>query len=138
MSKGLFRYRQLTSCANPDGHIGIKGSRYAAAGTCTIELTAAAGGWYVAQPRTYTVNTTAVVTTHPSQQFVVLNATGYVVAQRKAAVASKATGDTAWRLVHRRYFTRKRCFAQVGPWSFELVTPTVRMPLADSAAICFS
>ena len=32
----------------------------------------------------------------PSQQFVVLNATGYVVAQRKAAISSKATGRLEW------------------------------------------
>ena len=34
--------------------------------------------------------------TYPSQQFVVLNATGYVVAQRKAAISSKATGRLEW------------------------------------------
>ena len=36
------------------------------------------------------------MTSYPSQQFVVLNATGYVVAQRKAAIASKATGRLEW------------------------------------------
>ena len=59
-------------------------------------LAAVLGGWYVGQPRTFAVTTTAVVTTHPSQQFVVLNATGYVVAQRKASIASKATGRLEW------------------------------------------
>jgi len=33
---------------------------------------------------------------YPSQAYTVLNATGYVVAQRKAAVASKATGRLEW------------------------------------------
>jgi RND family efflux transporter MFP subunit len=33
---------------------------------------------------------------HPSQTFTVLNASGYVVAQRKAAVASKGTGRLIW------------------------------------------
>ena len=33
---------------------------------------------------------------YPSQEFTLLNATGYVVAQRKAAVASKATGRLEW------------------------------------------
>jgi HlyD family secretion protein len=33
---------------------------------------------------------------YPSQSYTVLNATGYVVAQRKAAVASKATGRLEW------------------------------------------
>ncbi len=56
----------------------------------------AGAAWYALQPRAMTVQTTAVVTSYPSQQFVVLNATGYVVAQRKAAIASKATGRLEW------------------------------------------
>ena len=51
---------------------------------------------YALQPRVFDVQTTAVVTSFPSQQYVVLNATGYVVAQRKAAIASKATGRLEW------------------------------------------
>jgi len=56
----------------------------------------AAGVWYLLQPRVATVQTTPIVTTYPSQQYVVLNATGYVVAQRKAAISSKATGRLEW------------------------------------------
>jgi len=56
----------------------------------------AAGAWFALQPRAVTVQTTSVVTTYPSQQFVLLNATGYVVAQRKAAISSKATGRLEW------------------------------------------
>jgi RND family efflux transporter MFP subunit len=56
----------------------------------------AAAAWYALQPRAVSVHTTSVVTSFPSQQFVVLNATGYVVAQRKAAIASKATGRLEW------------------------------------------
>ncbi len=56
----------------------------------------AGGAWYAAQPHPATVQTTSVVTSYPSQQFVVLNATGYVVPQRKAAIASKATGRLEW------------------------------------------
>ena len=59
-------------------------------------IIAAAGGWYLLQPRAQTVQTTPIVTTYPSQQYVVLNATGYVVAQRKAAISSKATGRLEW------------------------------------------
>jgi HlyD family secretion protein len=59
-------------------------------------LVAAAAGWFAFQPRTVTIQTTSVVTTYPSQQFVLLNATGYVVAQRKAAISSKATGRLEW------------------------------------------
>jgi HlyD family secretion protein len=59
-------------------------------------LAAAAGGWFLLQPRAQTVQTTPIVTAYPSQQYVVLNATGYVVAQRKAAISSKATGRLEW------------------------------------------
>ncbi|MEP7276409.1 MAG: efflux RND transporter periplasmic adaptor subunit [Betaproteobacteria bacterium] len=56
----------------------------------------AAGAWFIFAPRVASVQTTPVVTAYPSQQFVVLNSTGYVVAQRKAAIASKATGRLEW------------------------------------------
>jgi HlyD family secretion protein len=55
-----------------------------------------AGAWFALQPRAVAVQATSVVTTYPSQQFVLLNATGYVVAQRKAAISSKATGRLEW------------------------------------------
>ncbi len=59
---------------------------------------AAGGGsaWFTLQPRAVAVQTTPIVTTYPSQQFVVLNSTGYVVAQRKAAISSKASGRLEW------------------------------------------
>jgi len=56
----------------------------------------AGGAWYLVQPRAIAVETVPVVTIYPSQDFLVLNATGYVVAQRKAAIASKATGRLLW------------------------------------------
>jgi RND family efflux transporter MFP subunit len=43
-----------------------------------------------------TVEVAAVTTAYPSQAATLLNATGFVVAQRKAAVASKATGRLVW------------------------------------------
>lgn len=62
-----------------------------------LALVAGAGAvYYFTKPRAIDVQTTPIVTTYPSQQFVVLNATGYVVAQRKAAIASKATGRLVW------------------------------------------
>jgi RND family efflux transporter MFP subunit len=62
-----------------------------------MALVVAAGGvWFVLQPRAIAVQATPVVTTYPSQQFVVLNSTGYVVAQRKAAISSKASGRLEW------------------------------------------
>lgn len=51
--------------------------------------------WFV-YPHTVAVQTTAVTMVYPSQQYVLLNSTGYVVPQLKAAVASKATGRLEW------------------------------------------
>ncbi|TFH12047.1 MAG: efflux RND transporter periplasmic adaptor subunit [Nitrosomonadales bacterium] len=42
------------------------------------------------------IESATVTTAYPSQSFTLLNATGYVVAQRKAAVATKATGRVEW------------------------------------------
>ena len=42
------------------------------------------------------VEVATVSQAYPSQTFTLLNASGYVVAQRKAAVASKATGQLEW------------------------------------------
>jgi len=61
-----------------------------------LMVLAVGGGGFALQPRPVTVMTTSVITTYPSQQFVLLNATGYVVAQRKAAISSKATGRLEW------------------------------------------
>ncbi|GAM07998.1 macrolide export protein MacA [Geobacter sp. OR-1] len=43
-----------------------------------------------------TVETVTVSQIYPSQSFTILNASGYVVAQRKAAVAPKTTGQIEW------------------------------------------
>ncbi len=43
-----------------------------------------------------TVEVATVTTAYPSQAVTLINATGFVVAQRKAAVASKATGRLEW------------------------------------------
>src|SRR5512136_2003966 len=50
---------------------------------------------FVANPAVE-VETAIVARVYPSQSFTLLNASGYVVAQRKAAVASKATGRLEW------------------------------------------
>ncbi len=52
---------------------------------------------YLASTGSAVVVETALVTrVYPSQAFTLLSASGYVVAQRKAAVASKATGRLQW------------------------------------------
>lgn len=55
-----------------------------------LVLLAAAGLAFA--PRKAEVQTTTVLTSYPSMQYAQLTASGYVVAQRRAAVASKATG----------------------------------------------
>lgn len=57
--------------------------------------------------RPSTVQTTAVTLAYPSQQYVLVNATGYVVPQLKAAVASKATGRLEWLGVSEGNFVTK-------------------------------
>ncbi len=57
-----------------------------------VAVTAA---WYLAG-LPVEVEPGTVTTAYPSQSYLLLNATGYVVAQRKAAVASKATGRLEW------------------------------------------
>jgi RND family efflux transporter MFP subunit len=49
-----------------------------------------------AADRSVEIETAVVAKVYPSQSFTLLSASGYVVAQRKAAVASKATGRLEW------------------------------------------
>ena len=58
-----------------------------------LAVAAGAGARYRAP---VSVETTTVTTAYPSQALTILNASGYVVARRKAAVASKATGRLEW------------------------------------------
>lgn len=60
-----------------------------AVGGAAVVLAVALWSWWQSAP---TVQAATVVMTLPSQQFVDLTASGYVVAQRRASVASKATG----------------------------------------------
>jgi len=46
--------------------------------------------------RAVTIEATSVNQVYPTQSFTLLNASGYVVAQRKAAVAAKTTGRLEW------------------------------------------
>jgi len=55
-------------------------------------LAVVAVGAFLLRPGKTEVQVSSVVTTYPSQQYAQLTASGYVVAQRRAAVASKATG----------------------------------------------
>lgn len=59
-------------------------------------LAVAAAGYGKWRNAPVAIETASVTMAYPSQAYTVLNATGYVVAQRKAAVASKATGRLVW------------------------------------------
>jgi len=62
-----------------------------------IALVAVAGGYSSGRlGGAVAVETAAVVTAYPSSALAQLNATGYVVAQRKASLSSKATGRLEW------------------------------------------
>lgn len=77
-----------------DGHRRRGWAKWAAVLILVLGVVA---GWRVREasaPRTVEVAVVAVA--YPSQAYALLNATGYVVAQRKAAVASKATGRLEW------------------------------------------
>ncbi|SPA18441.1 Macrolide-specific efflux protein precursor [Cupriavidus taiwanensis] len=66
--------------------------RYAAVAVLLLALAGIA--IRLAAPRP--VQTATVTSAYPTQNFTLLNATGYVVPQRKAAVASKAQGRLEW------------------------------------------
>ncbi len=53
---------------------------------------AGAAAWFFVVPHPIEIKTTSIVVSTPSQQYVQLTASGYVVAQTRAAVASKASG----------------------------------------------
>jgi len=61
-----------------------------------VAVVAVAAYVAVLRDKAIPVETVSVTQAYPSQAHTQLNATGYVVAQRKAAVASKATGRLEW------------------------------------------
>ncbi len=61
-----------------------------------LVVLAATGYFLLGRGAAIPVDTITVTQAYPSQAHTQLNATGYVVAQRKAAVASKATGRLEW------------------------------------------
>jgi len=59
-------------------------------------LVVAAAAVAFSRGRGIAIETTSVSQVYPTQSFTLLNASGYVVAQRKAAVAAKTTGRLEW------------------------------------------
>lgn len=62
---------------------------------CVVVTLAAVAVWFKGQGGVR-IETATVSLSYPTQTFTLLNASGYVVAQRKAAVASKTTGRLEW------------------------------------------
>jgi HlyD family secretion protein len=75
---------------------GRRRRRRALRGLVAVALLAAAGYFAYAWRPAPAVETGSVALAWPAQAYTQLNATGYVVAQRKAAVATKATGRLEW------------------------------------------
>ena len=61
-----------------------------------VAVVAVVAAFSIILNRPITIETTAVSLFYPTQSFTLLNSSGYVVAQRKAAVASKMTGRLEW------------------------------------------
>src|SRR5262245_19451981 len=67
--------------------------RYAIGAVVAAAIAALAWSRAAAPP---TVETATVASVYPSQSYTMLNAAGYVVPERKAALSSKATGRLEW------------------------------------------
>jgi HlyD family secretion protein len=61
-----------------------------------VVVAIAAAGFTTLRNRPVTIETATVSLFYPTQSFTLLNSSGYVVAQRKSAVASKTTGMLEW------------------------------------------
>jgi RND family efflux transporter MFP subunit len=71
-----------------------KGKRYVYAGLAAVALVVVI--YMLFTGRTVAIETASVSQVYPAQSFTLLNASGYVVAQRKASVAAKTTGRLEW------------------------------------------
>ncbi len=73
-----------------------RNSRTRLAVVLVVVLAAVAAAVAMVRHRAVTIETTSVSLFYPTQSFTLLNSSGYVVAQRKSAVASKTTGRMEW------------------------------------------
>ena len=87
---------ERTKTASIRSRAGSRWKRLTPALLVVGALLAAGAVYYRMSTAPSQVETVTVTMAYPSQSFTILNATGYVVAQRKAAVASKATGRLVW------------------------------------------
>lgn len=75
---------------------GGRNTRTRLAVILVVALAAVAAAVAMVRSRAVTIETTSVSLFYPTQSFTLLNSSGYVVAQRKSAVASKTTGMLEW------------------------------------------
>jgi len=77
---------------------GAKSGRSRHSGTVLVAAAVIIAGivFFLYRGRVTTIEATSISQFYPTQSFTLLNASGYVVAQRKAAVASKTTGRLEW------------------------------------------
>lgn len=91
----LSKLRIARGAADARAGVARPSRRYMRWGAIAFAVVLVASAVYVFRPAV-SVETATVSQVYPSQAYAILNATGYVVAQRKAAVASKATGRLEW------------------------------------------
>jgi len=110
----------------------VRPGRWAAAAAAFLAL--GFGGYRLMNP----VSRVAVATVsrvYPSQTFTTLNASGYVVAQRKAAVASKGTGRLVWLGVEEGSLVKEgEVIARLESADLNAVTDQTRAALAAARA----
>ena len=110
----------------------IRPGRWAAAGAVLLAL--GFGGYRLMNP-VPRVTVATVSRVYPSQTFTALNASGYVVAQRKAAVASKGTGRLVWLGVEEGSFVKEgQVIARLESDDLKAVTEQARAALAVARA----
>jgi len=111
---------------------GIRPGRWAVAGAVLLAL--GFGGYRLVNPVPRVIVVT-VSRVYPSQTFTALNASGYVVAQRKAAVASKGTGRLVWLGVEEGSFVKEgQVIARLESDDLKAVTEQLRAALAAARA----
>jgi RND family efflux transporter MFP subunit len=82
---------------NAAGASAGRGSRRWPSAVAALVLLGLVAAWFSGRlGGAMSIETAAVVSAYPSQALAQLNATGYVVAQRKASLSSKATGRLEW------------------------------------------
>jgi RND family efflux transporter MFP subunit len=91
MNQDLSRLR-ISRDAGPAAPSGWRPGKW----TWTLLALAALAGVWQLMPRTHELETTQAVMVYPTRSFTLVNATGYVVADRKASVASKVTSRLVW------------------------------------------